>query len=631
MKVTVFDTESDGLLDQATKLHVMSWTEDGEPQSTNDYNKMREVLTSADKLVCHNSIRHDMPLLNKLLGLDLKYTQFVDTLVLSWYINYDRPKHGLATFGNKPEVTDWEGLTYEEYKHRCEEDCKINWDLWVDLRRKLVHLYGVEGIWKPIEYLSFKMDCAREQEEIQWKLDVPQANMHYAKLCKMSQEKHDQLAKVMPKNKLYKTVSKPKVMKKKDGSFTAAAIRWRSYLRNNGKPMDHEEPFKVISGYEQGNPNSHTQVKEWLFSMGWKPKCFIYKKKLNKDGSYSRELYSKEAEEEKIPQLRDRQGELCESIVELSEEVPEVSLFRDLGVINHRKAYLKGMLNSQEGGYLKASIHGLTNTMRFKHRKPLVNIPGVDKPWGKEIRECLIAPSEEHILCGADMSSLESTTKRHYMQPFDPEYVEEMSRDDFDEHLDLAYRAGYITKDDLRLYNDPNSEGTREYKQIAKIRKAFKPVNYGSVYGIGARKLSREMGIPFKEAEKMINAYWIRNKAIKTLVEKLEVKQMGGTNWLKNPVSGFWHQLRYNKDKFSTLNQSTGVYCFDTWTMEIRKQGVQFCGQFHDEHIAPLKKGDEKKITEIYEKALDRANESVKLRVPLGMDVQFGSTYAEIH
>ena len=322
---------------------------------------------------------------------------------------------------------------------------------------------------------------------------------------------------------------------------------------------------------------------------------------------------------------------MCESIVELSEEVPEVALFRDLGVINHRKGFFKGLLNAEEGGYLKASIHGLTNTMRFKHMKPLVNIPGVDRPWGKEIRECLIAPSEEHILCGADMSSLESTTKRHYMQPLDPEYVEEMSKDDFDEHLDLAYRAGYITKDDLRLYNDPNSEGTERYKQIAKVRKAFKPVNYGSVYGIGARKLSREMGISFKEAEKMINAYWSRNWAIKKLADKLRTKQMGGSLWLYNPVSKFWYQLRYTKDKFSTLNQSTGVYCFDMWTMEIRKQGVQFCGQFHDEHISPLRESERKKYYEIYKKALDNANESVKLRVPLGMDMQFGTTYAEIH
>ena len=624
MKVIVFDTESDGLLDQATKLHVMSWTEDGKPQSTNNYDKMREVLVNADKLVCHNAVRHDMPLLNKLLGLDLKYPQFVDTLILSWYINYDRPKHGLATFGNKPEVTDWKGLSYEEYKNRCEEDCKINWDLWRDLRRKLTLLYGAEGIWRPIEYLSFKMDCAREQEQLRWKLDVPRASIHYAKLCRLSQEKNEQLAKVMPKNKLYKTVSKPKVMTKKDGSFTAAAIRWRRYLRNNGKPMDHEEPFKVIRGYERGNPTSVPQLKEWLFSLGWEPRTFKYVKDEREESG-----------ERAIPQIRypknhPRDGDLCDSVMALAEKEPKIEVLQGYTVINHRKGFFKRLLDSEEGGYIKAQIDGLTNTWRFKHKKPLANIPKVGTPWGEEIRGCLTVENGG-LLAGADMSSLESTTKRHYMQPIDPEYVEEMSKDDFDEHLDLAYRAGYITKDDLRLYNDPNSKGTERYKQIAKIRTTFKPVNYGSIYGIGPPRLAREMGITYKKASEMINAYWARNWAIKKLVEKLRTKQMGGSLWLYNPVSKFWHQLRYTKDKFSTLNQSTGVYCFDMWTMEIRKQGVQFCGQFHDEHIAPVKKGDEKKQEKIYLEALDKTNQALMLNVPLGMEAKYGRTYAEIH
>ena len=62
---------------------------------------------------------------------------------------------------------------------------------------------------------------------------------------------------------------------------------------------------------------------------------------------------------------------------------------------------------------------GLTNTLRFKHAKPLVNLPAVDKPYGKEIRGCLTCP-EGYTLCGADMTSLEDTTKRHYMKPSRP-------------------------------------------------------------------------------------------------------------------------------------------------------------------------------------------------------------------
>jgi hypothetical protein len=90
--------------------------------------------------------------------------------------------------------------------------------------------------------------------------------------------------------------------------------------------------------------------------------------------------------------------------------------------------------------------------MRFKHSKPLVNLPGVHQPWGKEIRGCLIAPDDNHVLVGTDMVSLEDNTKRHYMQPLDPKYVEEMSQEGFDPHLNLALFAGQITGDEYEFY-----------------------------------------------------------------------------------------------------------------------------------------------------------------------------------
>ena len=65
----------------------------------------------------------------------------------------------------KPKITDWEGLTPEEYAHRCEEDVKINTWLWNKQKKHLLELYGSKPeADKLINYLMFKMDCAREQE-----------------------------------------------------------------------------------------------------------------------------------------------------------------------------------------------------------------------------------------------------------------------------------------------------------------------------------------------------------------------------------------------------------------------------------------------------------------------------------
>jgi hypothetical protein len=587
---------------------------------------MAELINEADLLVCHNAIRHDMPLMNRLLGLDTTYEQYADSLALSWYLNFSRNRHGLESYGPvydlaKPKVSDWKNLSYEEYAHRCEEDVKINWFLWTDLRGKLEEIYGNDSYLKCIRYLSFKMDCAREQEQVRWKLDVFRAQGYYDQLVRESDSKTERLSLAMPKRVAYKTVNRPKIMYKKDGTLSANGIKWFRRLRDNKLPMTQTEPFKVVSGYVKGNPNSTPQIKDWLFSLGWKPQTYKYVKE--EDG-----------EERKIPQVRypknhPQEGHLCQSVLDLKHKEPKLELLEGLTVVNHRKAFFKAMLDSERGGYLVAAIDGLTNTLRFKHKKPLANIPGVDKPWGKEIRSCLIAEGGK-LLCGADMTSLESTTKRHYMLPYDPDYVAEMSEEGFDEHLDLAEKAGAISQSDLEHYRRSN-EGDERWEQIHKVRKKFKPVNYGSVYGIGAPKLSREMGVSLKEAAYMIKAYWRRNWSVKRLAEEQYVKEVNGEMWLKNPVSGIYHNLRFDKDRFSTLNQSTGVFCFDMWIKEVRKQGIKFCGQFHDEHICQLNQEDSEKVEKIYTKALDKLNSIPILRVPLGMEAQFGNNYSEIH
>jgi len=147
MNILVVDSESDGLAYECTKLHVLSYTRDGKTyHSTGDYDDMRAVLDSADMLVAHNSIRHDMVAFNRILGIPMDYKRWIDTLALSWYLFPERQRHGLADWGvdlgiAKPKVDDWENLSYDEYKHRCEADVAINWRLWKKLERRLKEIY----------------------------------------------------------------------------------------------------------------------------------------------------------------------------------------------------------------------------------------------------------------------------------------------------------------------------------------------------------------------------------------------------------------------------------------------------------------------------------------------------------
>jgi DNA polymerase I-like protein with 3'-5' exonuclease and polymerase domains len=609
----VFDIETDGF--NATKIHVLSWEDDqGNVRHTHDYDTMRNFFEESKMLIGHYIVGFDLKQVYKILGIKVKARR-VDTLAISWYLNHHRSKHGLESYGEdygvpKPVITDWDSLTPQEYAHRCDEDVRINSRLWRELDSKLNKLYPNEADkWRLIDYLTFKMDCIAEQEDLQWKLDVEKAKGHLEEWEKLKDKKVEQLAEAMPPIKNYSMRSRPKVWLKKDGSLSSKAQDWVELCREHMMP-DTTQTLSVYTGQDRGNPNSPQQVKDWLYSLGWEPTTWKYtRNKVTGD-------------EKKVEQVR-KDGELCESVRRLSSKDKAVDILDGLSVLSHRIAVLKGMVKHESDGYVQATVAGFTNTMRFRHATPLVNLPSVDKPYGKEIRGCLTCP-DGMILCGADMVSLEDTTKRHYMKPLDPDYVEEMSKEGFDPHLDLAKHSGVVTQEDI----DKHNSGERSLKEL---RKNYKVVNYSATYGVGAPKLARETGMSVKEAKSLLDAFWSRNWSVQRVAEGLSTKELFGGMWLYNPVSGFWYSLRSEKDRFSTLNQSTGVYCFDSWVALCRKEGIKVIGQFHDEIIALIKSGEEEETYKLMKDCISKLNTKLKLNVDLDVSPQFGKTYADIH
>lgn len=622
--IAVFDVESDGLLDVATKIHCLSYDIGNGPKTILSYDRMRKFLSEATVLIGHNIVCYDIPLLEKLLNIKIK-ARLIDTLALSWYLNVDNILHGLEFFGRKygvkkPKIEDWSNLSTEDYTHRCEEDVKINRLLWTDLEKHLLQLYEDEKeVDRLIKYLTFKMECLRMAQDNPIKLDLEAAEAHRNTLLAEQAKAVSQLIKVMPSRDLYKVRTKPAVMYKKNGDVSALGQKWFDLLKDQGLPKDHKEPIELHAGYEPPNPNSHHQVKDWLFSLGWEPCTYKYEK--NADGT-----------ERKIPQVR-VDGELTQSVIDLTEYHPFLKHLEGLTIVQHRLSIFKGFLETHKDGYLTAEAHGFTNTLRLKHKKPLVNLPGVEKPWGKEIRGCLLAP-EGYIACGSDMVSLEDTTKRHYMYPYDPEYVREMSEKGFDPHLDLAKHAGAVSQAEIDEYNREKELKLAIHPLVDKltpIRKVYKVANYSCVYGVGPPKLAISTGLSVPEAKLLREAYWKRNWSVQKLSSDLTVKTVKGKRWLFNPVSRLWYNLRYDKDRFSTLNQSTGVYCFDRWVALWSKSYPYLSAQFHDEIVAFVLKGKEGWFKNLLKSSISTLNDQLKLNIDLGVDVQFGGNYADVH
>jgi len=612
----VFDVEANGLLDDATKIHCLSYTTDGVIYDTLfDYDGMRDLLLNEQGLIGHNIIRYDVPLLEKILDIRIKARLF-DTLPMSWVLNYNRPKHGLESFGEdfgipKPKIDDWQNLTQDDYRHRCVEDVKINWRLWQDMLKRFMFIYKSKPeLDKFFRYLQFKMDCAAEAERVGWKLDVDLAKDCVTKLTEQQSSKINELKGVMPRVKITTKKSKPKVCFKKDGSPSSHGERWFALLDEHNLPRHYEGEVEVIKGWDQPNPNSNDQVKSWLFSLGWEPCTFNY-------------IKESPTETRLVPQVRSN-GELTKSVKRLIKDNPVVSVLDGLTVIQHRLKIFEGFLECEYNGYVRAEIDGLTNTLRFKHKKPLVNLPAVDKPWGREVRGCLTVP-DGYTLCGADMTSLEDTTKRHYMYPYDPDYVNDMSQEGFDPHLDLALHANAVSQIEIDEYNAGRND------QLKDLRKDFKVVNYSATYGVGKAKLARTTGMSEEAAQELLDAYWKRNWSVKAFIDNQKVRKINDEMWVQNPVSKFWHSLRYEKDVFSTLNQSTGAYCFDKWVAYYRTRRPNIIGQFHDESINLVRKGEEDEHSSALEWAIKKLNENLKLNVDLGIEIQYGQRYSDVH
>lgn len=178
----------------------------------------------------------------------------------------------------------------------------------------------------------------------------------------------------------------------------------------------------------------------------------------------------------------------------------------------------------------------------------------------------------------------------------------------------------------------PPTEQAALIKRIKTLRKPAKVTNYSSLYGVGKKKLARTTGLSEAEAQHLLDAFWEMNWSIKAVSEKAETKVLkDGSLWVKNPVSGFWHNLRNAKDVWSTLNQSTGVYVFDNWLAIIIQSGIPVIMQYHDEVLTYIPREEKDQAFAKFAEADRRLNQKLQLNVPVGSDYKSGTNYADVH
>jgi len=415
------------------------------------------------------------------------------------------------------------------------------------------------------------------------------------------------------------------------------------------KDSTKDGTVKVLVGYEEPNGNSPEQIKNFLYSKGWKPQTFKYEKdeeafnawvsKKPKEGATHQawKMWKEARPEEKaIPQITvagDEGKELCPSLLELAEEVPEIKVYAKYCVLKHRLGVLNGFKRDLYQGKLQARINGFTNTLRVQHAE-VVNLPGIDKAYGKIVRGVLVA-GKGRISVGSDLSSLEDRVKHHFMLAHDPDYVATMQQEDFDPHILMALIAKMITQEEFDQFKLGNKTANAK-----AARKKGKTTNYASVYNAGAAKIAQAAGVDLKEGKVLHEAYWKLNWSVKTIAEEqVVIKDSRGHKWLINPINGFCYSLRKESDRFSTLAQGTGSFFFDMWVDRILTKMEEKYGKktltfsAHDECVIVINDVERYKaeFAVMIKEAIESVNVEYKLRRRLGCETQFGQRYSEIH
>jgi len=181
--------------------------------------------------------------------------------------------------------------------------------------------------------------------------------------------------------------------------------------------------------------------------------------------------------------------------------------------------------------------------------------------------------------------------------------------------------------EEMKALSDSEKEGL--FYKLDSVRSQAKVVNYASLYLVGANTLSKQMGVSKRVAQKMLDAYWDRNWAVKSFSQSCMTREIDGETWVFNPIANVWLNLRSEKDIFSTVNQSSGVFIFDLFVSFILKQGEKVLADFHDEVV--IETDDEERTRNVINEAISKTNKFLKLNVEVQCSMDFGDNYYEVH
>ena len=573
----VFDIETDDV--NATKVWciVAQNPDTGEifKFTPNQLEQGYEFLNTADRLIGHNIIGFDIPMVHKFGGVDLSKKDIIDTLVLSRLFNPTREGgHSLESWGYKLGYPKIEFDDYQNYSNEmltyCVRDVQLNTLVFRELRKES------NGFSKGcIELEQSVAKIIKEQELNGFKFDMASAQLLLAELREKMQQIEDEVhATFKPKWVDDKLVT-PYV--KKDGNLSKRGLTDDEYQRC----LDTQDfsPF-MRQTLQEFNLGSRKQIGEYLIDFGWKPERFT------------------------------PTGQPIVDEKTLSEitHIHEAKLIADFLLLQKRIAQIDSWVEAvQDDG----RVHGFvipngTITGRMTHRKPnMAQVPSVSSPYGKECRACWTV-DEGNVLLGVDASGLEIRMLAHYMD--DEEFTKE------------------ILDGDIHTANQRAAQ--------LESRNQAKTFIYALMYGAGDEKLGKVVGGSTKDGRRAREHFFDSKPTFKSLRDR--VQRAANKKFLKG-LDGRKLYIRNNHAALNTLLQGAGAIvmkkalCLLADRLNVTNTPHKFVANIHDEWQIEVSECRANKVGQLAVRSIVEAGEFYNLRCPLDGEFKIGRNWSETH
>jgi len=569
----VIDIETDGL--DATLVHcvVAKDTATGQLytwQGSECYSDtFKEFVRSVSTFIGHNIVSFDVPIMNKLLGTDIKQEQLVDTLILSQLINPIRDGgHSLEAWGttlNCPKVEfggDFSVLTDLMVSY-CQQDVQLTHRVYITM------LPEIKKITPQCIELEHKIRYLLDQQEnTGFTLDVQKAMILKARLLDRSSVLEQEV----------KDLFKPMPVYVRD---VVLKMRMNGSLSMVG--LGHIDDINTVAGphsvieYPTFNLNSRHQIAKHMIQLGWKPTKFTDKGQVIVDEAVLKDV-----------------------------DLPEAKKISEYLLVEKRATQIQSWLDAADHNN---KIHGRVLTLRtisgrMAHSSPnMAQVPANYSPYGKECRECFIAPDDKTSLVGCDASSLELRCLAHYLN--DPKFTAEVVTGDI--HTANQKAAGLSTRDQAKTFI------------------------YAFIFGAGAAKIGLIVGGNAKDGQRLINTFLSNVPSLAVFRNRVDVAAKRG---FLIGLDGRRLIVRSQHAALNLLIQGAGAVICKNWLVEINRlkdKSVKLVASIHDEYQfeSPLEVAET--FGQVTKVAMKNVEAYLKVKCKVDSEFKIGRNWKETH